>query len=154
MGLGATILAQTIRQVGTDDNWLEILANLYNQTLALKTDTTLWRWGLNAPYCLDCNITITPSQIGSDHWKEVYKGPSGQSAGIKQMAHYGNGILYFGIIMHNFQIQYKVGNDKNWKSVALGIGYVIAIKEDNTLWGWGLNDKGVLGDGTTTSQVK
>lgn len=55
--------------------------------------------------------------------------------------------------MHNFQIQYKVGNDKNWKSVALGIGYVIAIKEDNTLWGWGLNDKGVLGDGTTTSQV-
>lgn len=39
--------------------------------------------GKDAPYCLYCNITNTPSQIGNDEWKDFYKGPSGQSAGIK-----------------------------------------------------------------------
>lgn len=35
-----------------------------------------------------------------------------------------------------------------WKSVATGWNHVVAIKSDGTLWTWGNNDNGQLGDGT------
>ena len=39
----------------------------------------------------------------------------------------------------------------NVKSVDIGIGYTLAIKNDNTLWSWGENSSGQLGTGGTTS---
>ncbi len=39
-----------------------------------------------------------------------------------------------------------------WTSVAAGSSYTVAIKVDGTLWAWGLNSSGQLGDGTTTDQ--
>jgi len=32
--------------------------------------------------------------------------------------------------------------------VSSGKGHVLALKEDGTVWSWGLNDQGQLGDGT------
>lgn len=40
----------------------------------------------------------------------------------------------------------------NWISVVCGLYQTAAIKEDNTLWLWGRNDQGRLGDGTTVSR--
>ena len=34
--------------------------------------------------------------------------------------------------------------------IAAGDGHTVAIKSDGTLWAWGLNNYGQLGDGTTT----
>src|SRR5262249_23514164 len=39
-----------------------------------------------------------------------------------------------------------------WKQVSAGNGYSLAIKTDGTLWGWGGNNHGQLGNGTTVSQ--
>ncbi len=36
----------------------------------------------------------------------------------------------------------------NWASVSAGVNYVVAIKTDGTLWAWGANTNGQLGDGT------
>lgn len=45
----------------------------------------------------------------------------------------------------------------NWKSISAANGangaHVLAIKADGTLWAWGLNDYGQLGDGTTTNRA-
>ncbi|MFN6087171.1 MAG: T9SS type A sorting domain-containing protein [Cyclobacteriaceae bacterium] len=44
-----------------------------------------------------------------------------------------------------------------WKSVAAGFYHSVGIKQEGTLWGWGRNNHGQLGDGTTadkTSPVK
>ena len=38
------------------------------------------------------------------------------------------------------------------KSVAAGSGYFLAVLEDGTLWAWGRNDGGQLGDGTRTER--
>src|SRR6266511_2787743 len=44
----------------------------------------------------------------------------------------------------------KLSSD--WKSVAAGTSYTAAVKTDGTLWAWGDNYYGQLGDGTTTPQ--
>lgn len=39
----------------------------------------------------------------------------------------------------------------NWKSVSSGYTFTTALKEDGTLWAWGSNGSGQLGNGTTQS---
>lgn len=39
-----------------------------------------------------------------------------------------------------------------WKEVAVGTDHTLAIKTDGTLWAWGRNDYGQLGDGTTVNK--
>lgn len=46
-----------------------------------------------------------------------------------------------------------IGNDSNWKFLAVGHGHGLAVKTDGTLWAWGLNDNYQLGDGTTTKRL-
>lgn len=38
------------------------------------------------------------------------------------------------------------------KQIAVGERHRLALKEDGTVWAWGENDKGQLGDGTTTAR--
>jgi alpha-tubulin suppressor-like RCC1 family protein len=44
----------------------------------------------------------------------------------------------------------QVGTDTHWASVASGETHSLAVKTDGTLWTWGWNGYGQLGDGTTT----
>lgn len=49
----------------------------------------------------------------------------------------------------------QIGNSTNWKSVSAGSGssyFSLALKTDGTLWSWGYNDNGQLGDGTLNNQ--
>jgi alpha-tubulin suppressor-like RCC1 family protein len=43
-------------------------------------------------------------------------------------------------------------NAQCWKDVAVGGDYSLALKTDGTLWAWGKNEGGALGDGTTTNK--
>jgi alpha-tubulin suppressor-like RCC1 family protein len=43
-----------------------------------------------------------------------------------------------------------VGTDTNWVNVACGFHHNLAIKSNRSLWGWGRNHKGQLGNGSTT----
>jgi alpha-tubulin suppressor-like RCC1 family protein len=46
----------------------------------------------------------------------------------------------------------QIGTETNWKAVDAGNNHSIALKTDGTLWAWGYNNWGQLGDGTTTSK--
>jgi len=40
-----------------------------------------------------------------------------------------------------------------WQNINAGGGTVHGVKSDGTFWGWGLNDVGEIGDGTTTDKT-
>lgn len=50
----------------------------------------------------------------------------------------------------------QIGTASNWKEVFAGMdgiyAFTLAIKTDGTLWAWGSNNRGQLGDGTTVSK--
>lgn len=46
----------------------------------------------------------------------------------------------------------QVSPDGNWKFVSAGEFYSLAIKNDGTLWAWGRNNYGQIGNGTVTQQ--
>jgi surface protein len=41
-----------------------------------------------------------------------------------------------------------MGTDSNWTAIGCGYYHSLALKTDGTLWAWGRNNKGQLGDGT------
>jgi alpha-tubulin suppressor-like RCC1 family protein len=43
-----------------------------------------------------------------------------------------------------------IGSDRNWRNITVGWHHNLAIKSDGTLWGWGQNVHGQLGDGGQT----
>ena len=45
-----------------------------------------------------------------------------------------------------------MGTANDWQRISAGWGYSLAIKTDGSLWVWGINNYGQLGDGTTTNQ--
>ncbi len=47
----------------------------------------------------------------------------------------------------------QIGTATIWSSVSAGYAHMVAIKTDGTLWTWGYNYNGQLGDGTTTDKT-
>ncbi|HWR69324.1 MAG TPA: regulator, partial [Desulfomonilia bacterium] len=45
----------------------------------------------------------------------------------------------------------QVGLDRNWTGVAAGYNHTIGLRSDGTIWAWGLNANGQLGNGTFAS---
>ena len=48
----------------------------------------------------------------------------------------------------------QIGTDRDWKTVAAGSEHTVAIKTDGSLWAWGANNEGQVGNGTTNTRVR
>ena len=46
----------------------------------------------------------------------------------------------------------QIGTDSDWVSVAAGDFHSMATKADGTVWIWGRNDSGQIGDWTTVDK--
>ncbi|HOZ52025.1 MAG TPA: hypothetical protein PLU17_09220, partial [Chitinophagaceae bacterium] len=58
-------------------------------------------------------------------------------------------VVLASFLLFSIQIVYA----QCWSKIATGEKHTLAVKSDGTLWAWGNNDYGQLGDGTTTNRL-
>lgn len=150
-------------QVGALTDWAQVSCGA-ESVLALKTDGTLWAWGRNANGTVGDGTAITrssPVQIGAlTTWAQIASSAY-TSAAIKTdgtlwaWGFNGNGAVG---INSNADVSspVQIGSLTTWASVngsqGDGTSGFQAIKTDGTLWSWGNNGFGALGDGTVISR--
>lgn len=130
--------------------------------VALKNDGTLWSWGYNALGGLGNGTSANqflPTQVGTDNnWAKIAAGAY-HTIAIKNdgtlWSWGGNfqGELGYDTgssIAQNTPIQ--IGASIDWSKIIAGTFHTIAIKNDGSLWAWGGNARGQLGDGTTVNK--
>jgi len=164
LGDGTTTDRRSPKRIGMEPNWTSVSAGGYH-TLALKSDGTLWAWGYNEYGQLGDGTMIDrylPAQIGLDtNWNVIAAG-SDHSLALKSdgtlWAWGANGTGQLGDgTTSDIHSPKQIGADNRWTSIAAGMrgfpeksSFNLALKSDGTLWAWGHNGFGQLGDGTTT----
>jgi alpha-tubulin suppressor-like RCC1 family protein len=142
-------------------NWKQISSG-GDHTAAIKTDGTLWTWGLGNYGRLGTNDSTTRSTpvttfAGGTNWKQVNSGGE-HTAAIKTdgtLWTWGlgtDGRLGDNTIISRSTPVTTFSGGTNWKQVSSGGYHCAAIKTDGTLWTWGLGTDGRLGDNTIISR--
>ena len=145
------------------NNWMSISAGKNATAAGVKSDGTLWTWGYNTLGALGINTQGFYTSVSSPiqtiaygtTWSSVSCGIStvfGTKSDGTLWAWGGN---YFGqigdnTIVHRSSPVQVVGFATTWSSVSGGAAHAAAIKKDGTLWLWGCNTQGQLGDDTVT----
>jgi alpha-tubulin suppressor-like RCC1 family protein len=132
--------------------------------LALQADGSLWAWGSNqygqiAQDPADTASHSTPVQVGLDNdWRVIVAG------GFHSVALKANGTMWAWGRSNNGQLgtgvtdgvphitPVQVGTDTDWTAISAGHLHTLAVKRSGSLWAWGGNSSGQLGDGTITDR--
>lgn len=144
----------------SDAQWRDIA--LFNAAYGIQTDGSLWTWGWGANGELGDGTKVhrsSPVQISSESWKSISVGAYANAA-IKMdntlwvTGANSLGTLGLGDITSRSHLT-QVGGAE-WRSVDVSksnttSAHMIALKTDGSLWTWGNNMSGQLGNGTTGS---
>jgi alpha-tubulin suppressor-like RCC1 family protein/Leucine-rich repeat (LRR) protein len=130
----------------------------YSHTVAVRNDGTLWTWGNNDEGQLGNSTPAAiniPTKMGTaNNWKTAAAG-WGHTVALKTDGTlwawgYGRlGQLGNGNYNTNFNLPQQIGTENDWQTIAAGHGHTVALKNDGTLWAWGNNFSGQLGNGTS-----
>jgi hypothetical protein len=130
-------------------------------SLALKSDGTVWAWGENGYGQLgtgNLHDESTPVKVinlsnvtviagGKSHSLAVKSDGTAWAWGYNAYGQLGNGTISGGTSTPG-----QVSNLSGVKAVGGGEDHGLALTSDNTVWAWGKNWFGQLGDGTTENR--
>jgi hypothetical protein len=133
-----------------------------SHSMALKADGTVWAWGLNSSGCVGDGLyashVLFPVQaIGVSGISKIAGGFYHSMAlkndgtvwtwGDNEFGQLGNGsVMNTGCYCEPVPAQ--IANLSNMISIAGGWNHSVAVKNDGSVWSWGNNTKGQLGDGS------
>jgi alpha-tubulin suppressor-like RCC1 family protein len=147
---------------GGGTTWKQVAIGQYI-TGAIKTDGTLWTWGYNNSGTLGDGTTLNRSSPattvgGGTTWSQVACGYYNLAA-IKTdgtLWTWGYNTTYGGLgdgtVINKSSPVTTAGGGTTWSQVSVGYNTSAAVKTDGTLWIWGYNNSGQLGDGTTLNR--
>jgi alpha-tubulin suppressor-like RCC1 family protein/subtilisin family serine protease len=114
-----------------------------NYTVAVNEDGTVWSWGNNENGQLGDgthNNRLTPVKVEIP--TEIVKVVAGTSRSYA--------LDKLGDVWEITSYPTKISTLSNVKDISAGNDYAIVLKNDGTVWSWGNNYNGQLGDGTTS----
>jgi len=150
-------------RIGDATDWKAVSAGSYH-SLAIKKDGSLWAWGYNREGQLgdgtagNYHHKSTPVRVGAaNDWKAISAGGEHSLAiktdgslwawGWNSYGQLGDGTGGDEAGEHNKNVPTRIGDATDWKTVSAGGEHSLAIKTDGSLWAWGKNWYGSLGDG-------
>ena len=137
------------------------VAGGWEHTIALKSDGTVWTWGDNNNGELGDGTTTdrhTPAQVGGLTGVVAVAGEARSTTALKSDGTvWAWGLNEFGELGNGTTIDWHTpvqvgGWLTNIVAIAGGVEHTIALKSDGTVWTWGENGQGELGDGTRTNR--
>ncbi|MCG6551270.1 MAG: fibronectin type III domain-containing protein [Candidatus Magnetominusculus sp. LBB02] len=157
LGNGTTTDSRVPVQVSGLSGVVSIAAGAYH-TIALKSDGTVWTWGYNGAGEL-CNgsytSSSTPVQISGLSGVTAIAGGFYNTIALKSdgtvwSCGYGSdGELGNGSNSYTVNKPVQVSNLTAVAAIAGGSYHTLALKGDGSVWSWGYNGSGELGNGTT-----
>ena len=138
-----------------------------NHTLSLKSDSTIWAWGSNSSGQLGIGTTTDSSTAVQVSQASGLSYATSVSAGLEfSMAVDNSGNIWawgsntFGQIGDGTTIDRwtpvqvsQAGGLTGVTAVSAGYTHAVALRNDGTVWTWGDNSSGQLGNGTTTGRA-
>lgn len=156
LGLNDTVSRSSPIQLGSE-TWSNI-GGVDTTSAGIRTNGTLWTWGQNSEGALGSNVSLStvrrssPVQIGSDtDWSQVIGGTYNFLALKTTGALFTWGWNLYGALGLNDQANRssptQIGALTTWLSIPNANVYLgqAVIKNDRTLWSWGSNAYGQLG---------
>jgi alpha-tubulin suppressor-like RCC1 family protein len=146
--------------VGGFTDWCQVSAGCHH-TAAVRTNGTLWAWGLGGSRLGDGGTTSRNSPVsvigGFTDWCQVSAGTA-HTAAVRQNGTLwtwgGNscGRLGDGTTEVKSSPVSVVGGFTDWCQVSAGGSHTSAVRTNGTLWAWGYGDQGRLGQGSNTDR--
>ena len=168
LGNGTLVNSSTPVQVGGLTGMVSVAAGRYH-TLAVKNDGTIWAWGANtwgqlgngAVATTGCSCETQPFQIpgladvaavsgGAEHSLALLGNGTVRAWGENAWGQLGNGTtITTGCYCIPNPVQ--VSGLTNITAISSGAVHSVAMRSDGTVWAWGRNLEGELGNGSTTT---
>ena len=134
-----------------------------HNTIGIRDDGTLWGWGHNSNGELGQSTTIrydSPVQIPGTQWLDLPVKSGGADSIYHVFARKSDGTIWgwghnnFGELGLNNTTRYSspvilFGGDTDWYDLSSSHYGTVGIKSDSTLWAWGRNNEGQLGQNNT-----
>jgi alpha-tubulin suppressor-like RCC1 family protein len=162
LGNGSTTDASTPVQVVGLSGMTAIAAG-YAHSLALREDGTVWAWGSNFAGALGNGSTAafspSPVQVAGLSGVRAVAGGLGYSLALREdgtVWAWGDnqfGQLGTGSSADSSLTPVQVAGLSGVRAIAGGYSHGLALREDGTVWAWGRNVNGELGNGTTTDSL-